>query len=263
MRTRHQHLAMATAIAATAALFGCAGAPPAATQQATVSTRYGLAQAQPACEACHAEFIRALHLSPEQGHALRAAMKDTIRATNPMMALLRDLTLPRPMAPMALSQGLDVLLQLDATQDARTLERIRAVLMPSQRAQLAEAMREFPTTHAGILGTMADRATAMATQRLKFTPIQQALFAAVAQDYERFWQAHKDAYMEAIARHLVAGGEAELRASLAALASELSTDSTVAFLGSLSPHQQRQLITSLQRFHQQMVNKVTRMTVAR
>jgi hypothetical protein len=254
---------MAAAIAATTAMFGCTSAQPAATGQAASEARYGLTQA-PVCSACgHADFIRTLQLSPQQGHALRAAMKDTIRATNPMMALLRDLTLPHPVAPMALSQGLDSLLQLDAIQDARTLEQIRAVLTPPQRAQLAEAMREFPSTHAGILGTMGEHATAMATQRLKLSPTQQALFTAVARDYERFWQVHKEAYMEAIARHLVAGGEAELRASLAALASKLSMDSTAAFLGSLSPDQQRQLITSLQRARHHMVSKITRLTIPR
>ncbi|MEB3222590.1 MAG: Spy/CpxP family protein refolding chaperone [Candidatus Sericytochromatia bacterium] len=263
MRTRQHPFAIATAVAAAVAALGCANALPAAGPAPTaISSTYSLAQAG-ACGPCsHADFFRSLRLTAAQGHALRAAMKDTIRATNPMMALLRELTTHQAAAPAALSMGLDTLLQLDAAQDAHTLEQIRAVLTPPQRAQLAEAMRQFPTTHAAVLGTLAERATAEATRRLHLTPTQQALFAACARDYERFWQVHHEAYMATMARHLTAGGEAELRASLAGLADKLSMDSTAAFLASLSPAQGRDLVTCLDRFRHRLSRVVTRWTVA-
>lgn len=207
----------------------------------------------------HSALIRELGLTASQVQALRRVTHGTLSLTAPMMSLAHALLRGPEAGPTAFGHGVKDLFRLDAAQDAQTLTQLRAVLTPAQRLQLADAIKRFPALHEQVIARLLSQLTVRGERELGLSIEQQGKLAACLADLERFWQAKQEAYVSAMAQHMIDGDRPRLQATFENLADGFDPGSTASFLASLDAHQRRLLSIRLDRVRLQLVHGLGRL----
>ena len=186
-------------------------------------------------------LIERLDLSDAQQKEVKGVIEQAFESARPMLSLLKALVADPAAEQETLAAGLKAVMQLDAVQDAQTLEALRGVLTVEQRQEMAEAFPELLASQDGELTELIQELTAGLAEKLELNASQREKLARAMADFQSFWQKHEEAYVSAMAEHMTQGGQLELQQTFEALSRTYDPDSMAAFLASLDRSQRQTL----------------------